>query len=153
MKSKMEAVLRLAIGLMVVFALAGIMAPRVHSQNKNLPVTLLTSSARTATTVSTADQTNDTWNRVQVIINVSSFTSGTYTPKVQGKDPVSGTYYDLLVGPAIGATGATVLKIGPGFAPIANGVAGDMLPRVWRVTLAGAATPSMTFSVGAFLGD
>jgi hypothetical protein len=139
--------------LLIVLAIVLAGASLAEAQDRNLPVTVLASAARSAATVSASDQINNTWSRVHVIINVSAYTSGNYTPKVQGKDPVSGNYYDLCVGTAISATGLTVLKVGPGFGAVANSVCADMLPRTWRVTLAGASTPSMTFSVGAFLGD
>jgi hypothetical protein len=47
---------------------------------------------------------------------------------MQGKDPVTETYYNILVGPAIAATGATILKIYPGIGTVVNGAASDVLP-------------------------
>lgn len=128
-------------------------APSAHAQLQNLATQILPSAARTATPVDSVDQTNSGWRGVHVIINVTAYTSGTYTPYIQAKDPVSGTYYSILVGPAISATGLTVLKIYPGMATIANGASADFLPRIWRVRFVGASSPSMTFSVGAFLQD
>lgn len=122
-------------------------------QIANRSATILPSAARTAATVNSADQTNDVYHRAHVIVNVSAYTSGNYTPKLQGKDPVSGNYYDLLTGTAMSGTGTQVLKIGPGLAASANAAAADVLPRVWRVQLGGAATPSMTLSVSAFLAE
>lgn len=122
-----------------------------RAQAGNLGSIVLPSAARTTAQVNSSDISNLTWSGVHVIVNVTAFVSGTYTPKIQGKDPVSGTYYDILVGPAIGATGATVLKVYPGITTVANGAASDVLPRVWRVQLNGAASQSMTFSVGANL--
>lgn len=143
--------IRSTVFIVLAIVLAG--AGLAYAQQRNLPVTVLASAARTATTVTSADQVNDSWSSAHVIINVSAYTSGNYTPKVQAKDPVSGTYYDLCVGTAISATGITLLKVGPGFAASPNAICGDMLPRVWRISLAGASTPVMTFSVGAFLGE
>jgi len=89
---------------------------------------------------------------VHVIIDVTAITA---TPSVvatlQGKDPVSGNYYNLLVGVAIVATGTTVLKIYPGITALANASANDVLPRTWRVNLVHADTDSITYSVGAVL--
>ena len=121
-----------------------------EARAQNLSATILPSALRTAAQVSSADQINLRWTGATVIVNVTAFVSGTYTPKIQGKDPVSGTYYDILVGPAIGATGITILKIYPGISVVANGAASDFLPRVWRVQLNGT-TPSMTISIGANL--
>lgn len=152
-----ESVRRLAVGLGLLFAVAFIVAyytKPAHGQGssgKNIPVSLMPSATRSTTPITTADLTNDAFTRIHVIINVSTYTSGNYTPKIQGKDPVSGQYYDILVGPAISATGVTVLKVGPGLVPLLNGTAQDVLPRTWRLRFDGVSTPSMVFSVGAFL--
>lgn len=141
---------RFALALALLLALV---APAAHAQLQNLATQILPSAARTTSPVDSADQTNSGWRGIHLIINVSAYTSGTYTPHVQAKDPVSGTYYDILVGSAISATGITILKIYPGMATISNGAAADFLPRIWRVHFVGASSPSMTFSVGAFLQD
>lgn len=122
-----------------------------QNNSGNIGATILTSAARTATPVNTTDQTNVAYSSAHIIINVSAYTAGNYTPHVQAKDPVSGTYYDILVGTAISATGITILKIGPGIGAIANGSAQDFLPKTWRVSMVGAGGQSMTFSIGAFL--
>lgn len=111
--------------------------------------TLIPSFAYTAT-VSSNDMDNGQFRGVHVIVNVSAYTGGTFTPKIQGKDPASGTYYDILVGPAIAATGATVLKVYPGILASGSAAAQDILPKTWRVTVIGASTPSATLSVGFF---
>lgn len=111
------------------------------------------SAVQTGTTVNSSDMTNAAWRGADVIVNVSAYTSGTYTPHIQGKDPVSGNYYDILVGPAISATGTTVLHVYPGVTAAANSAAAAILPYTWRVQLVGATTPSMTLSVGANLGE
>ncbi len=133
----------------MLFAVSALCFGQVNTGN--LPAQIIASGARTAATVNSGDQTNSQWHRAHIIINVSAYTSGNYTPHIQGKDPVSGTYYDILVGTAIASTGITILKVGPGFGSIPNGATADMLPQAWRVQLIGVSTPSMTFSVGAFL--
>lgn len=105
----------------------------------------------TATTVNSQDVSNSNWKGGHVIFNVSAYISGTYTPHIQGKDPASGTYYDVLVGTGsnvISSAGTTVLKVYPGIAAIAGGAASDIVPSTWRVQLIGASTPSMTLTVG-----
>src|SRR5258708_17886946 len=129
----------LALGAVLALGFAG----DARAQAGNLQSTILASAARTAAQVNSADQNNLTWSGVHVTINITAFVAGTYTPKIEGKDPVSGTYYDILVGTALGATGITVLKIYPGMAVVANGAASDFLPRVWRVQLNGATGQSM----------
>lgn len=120
-------------------------------QSGNLSGVLLPSAARTAASVATIDQTNCCWKGGHVTINVTAYTSGNYTPVIQAKDPVSGTYYPVLSGTAISSTGITVLKVYPGIGAVQYGSTSDVLPKVWRVLLTGASSPSMTFSVGMFL--
>lgn len=117
--------------------------------------TIFSTAARTAT-VNSADLNDPTAEAVHVIVDVTavSGTSPTLTPKLQGKDPASGVYYDVLVGAAITATGTTVLKLGPGITAIPNLAASDFLPDTWRVRLEiGGTTPSFTCTVGAVLAE
>ena len=75
---------------------------------------LLSSAARTVETAS-EDQTNHGARGGHFIIKVTALTAGaSITPHIQGKNPVTGDYYDVLVGAAIVATGTTVLKVYPG---------------------------------------
>lgn len=109
-------------------------------------------TAMTAATVNSNDQFNPNSRGLHLIVTVSSFTSGSYTPHIQGEDPANpGNYYDILVGSPIVALGTTVLKVYPGIGTLANGAASDILPLTWRVQLVGASTPSMTLSVSANL--
>lgn len=135
-----------------VFLLALCLSGFAAAQTANVNTTSLLqpSATLTATTLNLPDQTNPSWRGVHVIINVTTATAGSYTPHIQGKDPVSGVYYDILVGTAITATGTTVLKVYPGIAASANASASDILPQTWRVQLVGS-TPNLALSVGAFL--
>lgn len=117
----------------------------------NNTTTLLASATYTAATINSPDQINYNFRGCHVIIQVTTATTGNYTPHIQGLDPVTGLYYDILVGAAISTTGTTVLKVYPGIATIANGAASDLLPAKWRVQMIGASTPSMIFSVSANL--
>ncbi len=121
-----------------------------HAQNNSV-YKPIPSAAYTASQVNSPDMGNSSYLGGQFIINVSAYTSGSYTVKLQGKDPVSGVYYDILVGTALSSTGITILKLYPGIATSANAAASDVLPQTWRVQLNGAATPSMTLSVDAVL--
>ena len=116
---------------------------------QNHDLTLLVSAARTAS-VNTPDQSNPVSRGVHVIIDVTAYPgAASVVPTLQGKDPVSGKYYDLLVGSAIVATGTTVLKLYPGLAASAAVAASDILPTTWRVKLVHADGDSITYSVGA----
>jgi hypothetical protein len=119
----------------------------------NLQGTLLSSAVRTATTVTSADQSNFQWKGGWLMFNVSSYVTGTYVPTLQGKDPVSGNYYTVATGSAINATGLTQLRVYPGIAVTATS-ANSLIPRTWRLSLAATATPvTMTISVGTFLSE
>lgn len=130
--------------------------PAAAQTSGNWYGTLLPSAARTAATVTSADVLNVGWRGVHVIIKVTSWTSGTYTPVIQGKSPL-GDYYTLVQGSSAAGTQINttlcsagcviVLKVYPTATQITNAVASDVVPYLWRVQLAGASTPSATFSV------
>ncbi len=132
----------------LLFLLAMGVSLAAWGQQPNIAGTVLPSRAYTDTTVNSQTMANTGWKGGHFAINVSAYTSGNYTPHIQGQDPVSGTWYDLLVGSAISSAGITILKIYPGIAALSNGAANDIVPISWRVQLAGASTPSMTLSVG-----
>lgn len=105
------------------------------------------SGARTAS-VNTDPVVSPDGEAVHVIIDVTSITATpSVTPTIQGYAPVSGVWYDLLVGSAITATGTTVLKVGRGIAASANAAAQDMLPVMWRVELVHLDTDSITYTL------
>lgn len=126
------------------------------SAQQNFYGVALASAARTAATVNSADITNTSYRGAHFIINVTSWTSGTYTPVIQGKSPL-GTYYTILQGAAgantvintaLCSSGCTiVMKVYPTAGAITNAASADILPYQWRVQMVGASTPSATFSV------
>jgi hypothetical protein len=85
---------------------------------------------------------------VAVVVDMTAFTSGTFTVIIEGKDPLSGKYYPLLTSAALGAIATTVLSVYPGGPATANLAANANLPRVWRVRWT-SATPVLTVSVAA----
>lgn len=116
---------------------------------------ILFASAQQNTTVNSSDQTNLTYQGAHIVINTTAYTSGTYTPHVQGKDPNSGVYYDILVGTGsntVTGTGTIVLKVYPGTGAIAGGATNDMLPQIWRLQMVASGGAVATFSA-AYLGD
>lgn len=125
--------------------------PAFSQTQPNATATPIAPIALTAATYNSPDQANQNWKGGHFIVNVSAYNSGTYTVHIQGKDPVSGNYYDVLVSTGISALGTTILKVYPGIAGLSNGAASDLLPAVWRVQLIGTSTPSMTISVDAYL--
>lgn len=116
------------------------------AEESNRNTTILASAARTSTT-SSGTQTNRSNNGAHFLFNVTAVPGGdTVTPRIQGREPVSGDFYDILVGPAISATGLTVLKIYPGIAALANGAANDILPLQYRVSVTHSGAGSFTYS-------
>lgn len=143
----------LAIVLFAAIA-AAVLTPwqKVRGQTAtNAQLAVLTSAARTAAQVNSADITNIAYRCAHIVVTVSAYTSGSYTPTLQGKNVTTGSYYDVLVGTAITATGQTVLKVCPGLSGSVSGAANDFLPQTWRVQLNGLNTPNMTIAVDALL--
>jgi hypothetical protein len=136
--------------LVLTIAACLLSAPAQAQQAPNQQVTIFPAAVQTATTVNSNDQQNASWKGLHLVVNVSAFTSGTYTVNLQGKDAF-GNYYTILSSTALAATGVVVLKVYPGETVAANLSASDFLPAVWRVQLVGATTPNMTISVDANL--
>lgn len=113
--------------------------------------TLLASAARTAA-VATDAQLNKGHRGCHIIIDVTlDGAAASVTPTIQGQDPASGKWYTVLAGSAIAAVGTTVLKVYPGIGAVANGAASDVLPPVWRLSVAVADSDALTYSVGVNL--
>jgi len=108
----------------------------------------LASLARTATATSD-DLTNSGFRGIHVIIDMTAVTAtGSVTPTIQGKDPVSGEYYTILVGTAISTESTNVLRVYPGLTASANSIANDIIPSKFRVVMTHGNGVSMTYSVG-----
>ncbi len=115
----------------------------------NRDVTLLASDARTAS-INTEDQENYEGRGVHVTIDVTiDPAAASVVPTIQGRDPASGAYYDLLVGLALDAVAQRELVVHPDLPAVGNLVAQDALPFIWRVRLVAADGASLTYSVGA----
>lgn len=113
--------------------------------------TMLASAAR-ITTVTGDPQVNLLHRGLHLVIDLTVLAATeTVTPKIQGQDPASGKWYDLLVGAAIAATGTPVLKLYPGITVAANVSVSDVLPTTWRVVLTHSSTGAHTYSVGVNL--
>lgn len=115
----------------------------------NKEITLLASAARIAS-VNTADQNNQFWRGVIVTIDA---TAAADTPSVvftiQGKSALGTDYYTILASAAVTGAGVTVLRVYPGLVAATNLVANDVLPRVWRVSVAAGDADSLTYSLSA----
>jgi hypothetical protein len=121
----------------------------------NLVSTILASAARTAT-VDGADQTNYNGRGVQVVLSVTTASgTGGLQLLIQGRDPVSGNYYQLNTTPTtVTATGTLGYELYPGSSgtAVAGGVVqriAAMLPRTWRVRVQHGDASTYTYSVAA----
>lgn len=107
-------------------------------------------AARTTAQTGT-DLTNMAHCGVKVVVDVTTYTAGSLTVTIQGKDRASGKYYTLLASAALAATGTTVYTVYPALTAAANVTASDVLPESWRVITAVGGSQSITYSVGASL--
>lgn len=119
-------------------------------QRNNTGETVLASAART-TAFDGPDMVNYNARGLHLVIDITTFTAGSITITIQGKDPVSGKYYNILTSAALAAVATTVLRVYPNATIAANLSINDVLPRVWRVTVAVADATSFTYSIGANL--
>ena len=115
-------------------------------------ITILPSTAITATLATSKISSAPPLSRAQICVNISAFTSGSITPHIQGIDPASGNYYDILVGSPLTATGLTVLSVGPGLPSTSNVSSANFVPAEWRVQLVAGASTVLTASVGVNQG-
>lgn len=128
----------------------------VERAYSHMGLTVFASDTRD-TTHSSRDVDNINHLGVQLVVDVTDETAGgsshSMVVKIQGKDPASGKYYDLLASAAITATGTTLLTVHPAVTPAANLAAAHVLPRSWRVTVEHTADggSDMTYSIGANL--
>lgn len=121
--------------------------------------TLLASAARTATATG-LDNSNSEHRGCYVIVRVTAGASSpSVVPSIQGKDPVSGAYFQLHENiAAITSTSAAtyVYLLYPGVDET-EGTGGltmilsGYLPRTWRVLMTAGNSDSLTYSVSAIL--
>lgn len=115
----------------------------------NRAITIFSSAARTAS-VNSEDITNYGYVGIQLVIDITAVTSTpSVTFTIQGKDDVSGKYFDILASAAFSVPGTHVLRVHPSFADVPFNSAQDAIPRTWRVKAAHANANSITYSVSA----
>ena len=111
--------------------------------------TIFSSAARTATLVSSVLSSQEVISSI-FTINVSAASA---TPSVvfsiEGKDPLSGAFYNIIDSAAITATGTTTIQVGMNIIAAANVAANEMLPEEYRITATHGDSDSITYTVGA----
>lgn len=112
---------------------------------------LLPLALRTATThASDTLDNSDGYAGLYLFTKVTVPNGGSLTVTVQGYDPQTQTYFDLLVGAAITTASTQVLLVYPGVTKTANVSDDRPLPSHFRVS-AVVSTASMTFECSAQL--
>lgn len=118
---------------------------------QNIDSEVFASATRTAT-ANANDQENEVGRGAVIVVDVTAVAA---TPsvvfKIQGKDPESGAYYDILTSAAVTGVSTNVYRVYPGLTAVANLTANDLLPRTWRVRAEHGDADSITYSVGALL--
>lgn len=121
-------------------------------QRGTTPLTLLSSSARTADTNS-SDQTNYNWCGLIIILNVSAQSGGSVKLGLQLKDSISGNYVTVWTATAAQtAVGTYTYLLYPGALDAASWTEKVQLAgpsRTWRITTTTANGSSITYSVSA----
>jgi hypothetical protein len=111
------------------------------------------SAARTATPTA-FEFSPQAARAVTVFIDATAITS---TPSVvctiDGKDQLSGKWFNMLTAAAVTSVSTKTLRIGPGLAAVANLTIADFLPGAMRIVMTHGDTDSITYSVGVMLGN
>lgn len=105
------------------------------------------SAARTATPYSPALYTRGTQG-VQVVWNVTAV-SGTpsLTLHIQGFDPASASWYDILVSAATATVSQKIMTVALSVTPATNLAVSTMIPDTMRIQVVHGTTDSVTYSV------
>lgn len=109
--------------------------------NTNTDNYVLLASGVITTNGTSFDVPNTRCRGVKVYITTGAFGSGAsaITVTIQGKDPVSNKYYNILTSASLVASkdisnaAANLLTVYPELAAVANQIAQDVLPPTWRV--------------------
>jgi hypothetical protein len=110
--------------------------------------TFLASAAFT-TTQTQADQTNyPGYKGIRVVVDTTTFGTGSVTVKIEAKDALSGKYHTLLTGAAIVSVVTNVYTVYPGVTVAANVSASTVLSPVWRIVATANNANSQTYSIG-----
>ena len=115
--------------------------------------TLVTTA--TAQTVHGPDIVNIWGTSAKFFVNVSAATGTLPTTLVtiEGKDPISGTYYTILASTALAGVTSQLLAVGPGITAVANKSVADWMPPVFRISVTyGGTTPTIAGTIGMAFG-
>ena len=130
---------------------------------ENTEFTALAASSGTTTTRTSSDVLNTRGRGVSCVLDLVSTAGGTVSPAIDGKDTLSGNYYDILLANVPQATtgfvrftvypAAVVASAQVGIAATANIAVNDVLPRYFRVRGVVGTASSANYQVGcSFVG-
>lgn len=116
--------------------------------------TLYPSAARTATPtdsngVGTDDHSSSFYNTIIVIVDITNVGTGSINVVIEGKDIVSGKYWTILDSGALIANQTKIMEVNANLTAVANSIAKDILPSIWRVRSTHNNVNTITYSVGA----
>lgn len=117
----------------------------------NHAIKVLDLAARTAATNS-EQMLNRNCRGLHLILTVAAGAAvgNEITPTIQGYDPIFDIWYDILSGAAINAVGINVLKVYPGLLGVGD-IASDIIPKIWRISIAHAGVNPVIYSASANL--
>ncbi len=114
---------------------------------RNIEQTIFPSASRTAS-VDSADIINSNFKGAHFIVDVSDLTDTPFiTVTIQGKDPISGNYYDILISNTVNLVDTFLLRIYPGAFDSPNVSVPDILPNTFRVRVANGNSDPITYSI------
>jgi hypothetical protein len=87
---------------------------------------------------------------LKCVVDVSGIRDAGFglTPRIEGKDDLSGKYFDVLTGTKITTTSTNVLTVRPDITSTAGKAANDEIPPRWRFRVVADSTANATYSVG-----
>tara|TARA_R110000803_G_scaffold210685_1_gene283168 strand:- start:5404 stop:5781 length:378 start_codon:yes stop_codon:yes gene_type:complete len=111
--------------------------------------TVFASVARTVTVVSSVLSSQEVISSIFSIDVSAASATPSVVFSIEGKDPLSGTFYNIIDSAAITATGITTVQVGMNIIAAANVAANEMLPEEYRITATHGDADSITYTVGA----
>jgi hypothetical protein len=107
--------------------------------------TIVTSNSFTSSFAS-ADVSQGAGACTDVLVSVTALT-GVIVPQIQGKDQVTGNYYNILIGNPITSTGEYVLRVCSGLQTVSGESVNAQLPFNWHINFIFQGGSSATLSV------
>ncbi len=120
----------------------------ITAPNFDASTSLVTCAGCTVTQAS-ADQINWGGKCLNLVVDMTSAGTGSVTCTIQGKDTASGKYYTILAGAAVTTITTNLYQVCPALTAVANSVANNFLPKIWRVNCVANNANATTYTVGA----